>query len=61
MMKPINRMVFIAKDKTKEFVDEWNKNVVDDEFLKDCKKTEELFEHKTNDFFDSNKETDKEM
>lgn len=55
-MKPINRMVFIKKDKTKEFLDEWNKNVVDDEFLKSCKKTEELFDHMRNDFFDSDKE-----
>lgn len=42
-----NKMVVTKPEKSKEFLQEWNKNLVSEEFMKSCRKTEELFkEHK---------------
>lgn len=43
-----NKMVTTKSEKSKEFMQEWNKNLVSEEFMKSCGKTEELFErHKS--------------
>ena len=43
-----NKMVVIEPERSKEFLQEWNKNLVSEEFMKSCRKTEELFErHKS--------------
>lgn len=40
-------MVVVKPEKFKEFLQEWNKNLVREEFMKSCRKTEKLFkEHK---------------
>jgi hypothetical protein len=38
-----NKMVVIKPEKSKEFLQEWNKNLVSEELMKSCRKTEELF------------------
>lgn len=38
-----NRMVVIKPEKSKEFLQEFNKNLVDEKFMSSCRKTEELF------------------
>mgnify|MGYP004485024717 FL=1 len=38
-----NKMVVIKPEKSKEFLQEFNKNLVDEEFMDSCRKTEELF------------------
>lgn len=38
-----NKMVVIKPEKSKGFLQEWNKNLVSDEFVEGCRKTEELF------------------
>jgi hypothetical protein len=43
-----NKMVVIEPERSKEFLQEWNKNLVSEEFMKSCRNTEELFErHKS--------------
>lgn len=39
-----NKMVVIKPDKSKEFLQEWNKNLLSEEFMESCRKTEKLFE-----------------
>lgn len=42
-----NKMVVTKPEKSKEFLQEWNKNLVSEELMASCRKTEELFkEHK---------------
>lgn len=41
--KPINRMAIIKKQDSQEFVREFNKNKVTEEFLESCKKAGKLF------------------
>lgn len=43
MAKDKPNMFVLDKSKAKEFIEEFNKNVVSDEFLKDCKKASSLF------------------
>ena len=43
MAKPSNRMPLIKKEDSREFVLEFNKNKVSEEFLKSCKKAGQLF------------------
>ena len=38
-----NKMVVIKPEKSKEFLQEWNKNLVSEEFMKSCRQTEKLF------------------
>lgn len=38
-----NKMVMIKPERSKEFLQEWNKNLVSEEFMASCRKTEELF------------------
>lgn len=38
-----NKMVVIEPERSKEFLQEWNKNLVSEELMKSCRKTEELF------------------
>lgn len=38
-----NKMVVIEPERSKEFLQECNKNLVSEEFMKSCRKTEELF------------------
>lgn len=38
-----NKMVVIKPEESKEFLKEWNKNLVGEEFVEGCKKTEGLF------------------
>lgn len=38
-----NKMVVIEPERSKEFLQEWNKNLVSEEFMKSCRKTEKLF------------------
>lgn len=38
-----NKMVAIKPEKSKEFLQEWNKNLVSEEFMTSCRKTKELF------------------
>jgi len=37
------KMVVTKPEKSKEFMQEWNKNLVSEEFMKSCRKTEKLF------------------
>lgn len=37
------KMVVTKPEKSKEFMQEWNKNLVSEELMKSCRKTEELF------------------
>ena len=39
----INKMVVIKPERSKEFLQEWNKSLVSEEFMGSCRKTEELF------------------
>ena len=39
-----NKMVVIKPEKSKEFLQEWNKNLVSEEFMESCRKTRALFE-----------------
>ena len=42
-----NKMIVVKPEKSNEFLQEWNKNLVSEELMKSCRKTEELFkEHK---------------
>ena len=44
MTKPVsNRMAVIKQENSREFVREFNKNKVSEEFLKSCKKAGKLF------------------
>lgn len=38
-----NKMVVIKPERSKEFLQEWNKNLVNEEFMESCRKTKELF------------------
>ena len=38
-----NKIVMIKSEMSKEFLQEWNKNLVSEEFMESCRKTEELF------------------
>jgi hypothetical protein len=38
-----NKMVVLKPEKSKEFLQEWNKNLVSEEFMDSCRKTEDLF------------------
>lgn len=38
-----NKMVVTKPEKSNEFLQEWNKNLVNEEFMQSCRKTEELF------------------
>lgn len=38
-----NKMVVIKPERSKEFLQEWNKSLVSEEFMESCRKTEELF------------------
>lgn len=44
LAKPINRMSVIKKQESQEFVREFNKNKVSEDFLDSCKKAGKLFE-----------------
>ena len=46
MAKPVNLLPPISQNNKKEFISEFNKNVVSDEFLKSCKKAASLFTFK---------------
>lgn len=37
------KMVVIKSEKSKEFLQEWNKNLVSEEIMASCRKTEKLF------------------
>ena len=39
----ISKIVIIKAEDSKEFIKEFNENVVDKKFLESCKKTRELF------------------
>lgn len=41
--KPVNRQVVIDSTKTKQFVKEFNRNKISDEFVASCKKASALF------------------
>lgn len=41
--KPINRQVVIDSNKTEQFVKDFNKNKITDEFIASCKKASKLF------------------
>ena len=41
------KMVVTKPEKSKEFMQEWNKNLVSEEFMKSCRKTEKLFKGHT--------------
>lgn len=43
LAKPINRMAVIKKQDSQEFVREFNKNKLTEEFLESCKKAGRLF------------------
>ena len=43
-LKPVNRMVVIRKESSRQFLQEFNKNQVTKEFMDSCKKAGELFE-----------------
>lgn len=38
-----NKMIVVKPEKSKEFLQEWNKNLVSEKFMKSCRKTEKLF------------------
>lgn len=38
-----HKMVVTKPEKSKEFLQEWNKNLVSEEFMGSCRKTEKLF------------------
>nr|DAR79415.1 MAG TPA: hypothetical protein [Caudoviricetes sp.] len=38
-----NKMIVVKPEKSNEFLQEWNKNLVSEELMKSCRKTEELF------------------
>lgn len=42
--KPVNRIVIIKKESSRQFLHEFNKNQVTKEFMDSCKKAGELFE-----------------
>lgn len=41
--KPVNKVVVIDSKKTKQFLDEFNKNKATSDFLLSCKKAAKLF------------------
>ena len=48
MRESANKMVIIRGERSKEFLREFNSNVVDKEFIKSCRKAGELFSKKEN-------------
>lgn len=46
LAKPSNKVVVIEADKSKDFIEQFNKNVVTEDFLKKCKKAGDLFKKK---------------